>query len=96
MVRGRTFYAIWDERRQLWSTDEYDVPRLVDKALYEFRDEFHPPEKTDMEVRVSSLKNSDTERWAKFKRYTANLSDNDHLLNDRIIFSDQEIGRAHV
>lgn len=93
MVRGRTFYAIWDERRQLWSTDEYDVPRLVDKALYEFRDEFHPPEKTDMEVRVSSLKNSDTERWAKFKRYTANLSDNDHLLNDRIIFSDQDVLR---
>lgn len=93
MVRGRTFYAIWDEHRQLWSTDEYDVPRLVDQALYEFRDEFYPPEKTEMEVRVSSLKNSDTERWAKFKRYTANLSDNDHLLNDRIIFSDQEVLR---
>lgn len=93
MVRGRTFYAIWDERRNLWSTDEYDVPRLVDQALYEFRDEFYPPEKTDVEVRVSTLKNSDTERWAKFKRYVYNLSDNDHVLNDQIIFADQEVVR---
>ena len=94
MVRGRTFYAIWDESRKLWSTDEYDVPRLVDQALYEFRDEFYPPEKTDIEVRVSTLKNSDTERWAKFKRYIYNLSDNDHVLNDRVIFSDQEVVRS--
>ena len=94
MVRGRTFYAIWDEERNLWSTDEYDVPRLVDKALYDFRDEFYPPEKVDMEVRVSTLRNSDTERWAKFKRYVYNLSDNDHILNDRIIFSDQEVVRS--
>ena len=94
MVRGRTFYAIWDEKKQLWSTDEYDVPRLVDQALYDFRDEFYPPETTEMEVRVSTLRNSDTERWAKFKRYVYNLSDNDHVLNDRIIFSDQEVVRS--
>lgn len=31
MVRGRDFYAVWDEERGLWSTDEYDVQRLVDK-----------------------------------------------------------------
>src|SRR5688500_896470 len=36
MVRGRSFYAIWDEETQLWSTDEYDVQRLVDQALQEF------------------------------------------------------------
>lgn len=93
MVRGHTFYAIWDEKKKLWSTDEYDVPRIVDQALYDFRDEFHSPETTTMEVRVSTLKNSDTERWSKFKRYVYNLSDNDHLLNDQIIFSDQDVAR---
>ena len=35
MVRGRGFYAIWDEKRGLWSTDEYDVQRLVDQTLPE-------------------------------------------------------------
>ena len=33
MIRGKSFYAIWDEEKGLWSTDEYDVQRLVDKEL---------------------------------------------------------------
>jgi hypothetical protein len=33
MVQGRTFYAIWDEERGVWSRDEYDVQRLVDEDL---------------------------------------------------------------
>lgn len=33
MIRGRDFYAIWDEERHLWSTDEDDVVRLVDRAM---------------------------------------------------------------
>ena len=38
MVRGRAFYAIWDEQKGLWSTDEYDVQRLVDAELWNHRD----------------------------------------------------------
>jgi hypothetical protein len=34
MVQGRTFYAIWDEEKGLWSRDEYDVQRLVDEDLH--------------------------------------------------------------
>ena len=33
MVRGKSFYAIWNEDTGLWSTDEYDVVPLVDKEL---------------------------------------------------------------
>ena len=33
MVRGKSFYAIWDENKGMWSTDEYDVQRLVDSDL---------------------------------------------------------------
>jgi hypothetical protein len=36
MVRGKSFYAIWDENLGLWSTDEYDVQRIVDAELDEF------------------------------------------------------------
>lgn len=89
MVRGRGFYAIWDEQRNLWSTDEYDVPRLVDAALWAYRDEHHPEDET----RVRTLRDSDTERWAKFKRYVYNLSDNEHQLDSKIIFDGQEVER---
>ena len=33
MVQGGNFYAIWDEEKELWSRDEYDVQRLVDEDL---------------------------------------------------------------
>ena len=33
MVRGKSFYAIWDDETQLWSTDEYDVQRIVDNEI---------------------------------------------------------------
>ena len=39
MVQGKSFYAIWDEEAGLWSTDEYDVQRLVDADLMKYKDE---------------------------------------------------------
>jgi hypothetical protein len=33
MTRTGSFYAIWDEERKLWSTEIYDVVRLVDEDL---------------------------------------------------------------
>ena len=33
MIRGKDFYAIWDEERGLWTTDSYDVQRLIDKDI---------------------------------------------------------------
>src|SRR4029077_108227 len=33
MIQGRTFYAVWDEERGMWSQDEFDVQRLVDEDL---------------------------------------------------------------
>ena len=53
MVRGRSFYAIWDEEAGLWSTDEYDVQRLVDKELAEYAEKA----KADgQEVKVKYMK----------------------------------------
>lgn len=89
MVRGRAFYAIWDEEKQLWSTDEYDVPRLVDEALWKFRDEHY----AEVPHKVRTLKDADTDQWAKFRRYVLNLSDNDHPLDEKVIFDNQEVER---
>lgn len=35
MIRGGDFYAVWLEDRGRWSTDEFDVIAMVDKALDE-------------------------------------------------------------
>ena len=31
MIRGGDFYAIWDDDRNVWSTDEQDAIRLIDR-----------------------------------------------------------------
>ena len=33
MVRGKAFYAIWDPDKGLWSENEQDVVRLIDREL---------------------------------------------------------------
>ena len=39
MIRGGDFYAIWNEERGLWSTDEQDVIYLIDKELDRYAEE---------------------------------------------------------
>lgn len=38
MIRGSDFYAIWMEERGLWSTDEQDVIRTIDRELRTYQD----------------------------------------------------------
>lgn len=40
MIRGSDFYAIWMEERGLWSTDEQDVIRTIDRELRIYADEY--------------------------------------------------------
>lgn len=40
MIRGSDFYAIWMEERGLWSTDEQDVIRTIDRELRTYADEY--------------------------------------------------------
>ena len=33
--RGKSFLAVWDEEKGLWSTNENDVQRIVDKEIWD-------------------------------------------------------------
>lgn len=88
MVRGRGFYAIWDEEAGLWSTDEYDVPRLVDREMYRLRDEQYPG------ATVRSMQNFGSKSWSTFRLWMANLSDSFHQLDENLTFADQEVKRS--
>ena len=41
MIRGNSFYAIWDEELQRWSTDEFDAVRLIDEMTMTFVEDNH-------------------------------------------------------
>ncbi len=76
MVRARSVYAIWDEEKGLWSTDEYDVVRLVDQELRQFAKE--ETEKGGTEHIVKDLFSYNTNSWNVFRKFIQNISDNSH------------------
>jgi hypothetical protein len=89
MVRARSFYAIWDEERGLWSTDEFDVQRLVDKELMDYRNKL--VEKSEDTVKVKLMGEWGTKAWQDFRNYIAHLSDNAHQLDESLTFVNTEV-----
>lgn len=87
MVRGRAFYAIWDEETGLWSTDEYDVQRLVDEKLRRFAEE---ESAKGNEYRVKYLKSFGSNGWSMFRKFVQNISDNAHPLDENLTFANTE------
>ena len=88
MIRGRSFYAIWDEKKGLWSTDEYDVQRLIDEKLYEYLD---ARPKTDENPTVKALGNFSSNSWLQFRNYIGHLSDSSTQLDEVLTFANSEV-----
>ena len=93
MVRSHSVYAIWDEEVGLWSTDEYDVQRLVDADLKRHVSELS----ADRRYSVKLMQSFNSQSWVQFKKYINQLSDNSKSLDDRLTFANQEVTKAdHV
>jgi len=92
MIRGGKFYAIWNEEIGLWSRDEYDVQKLVDK---EIREKARQVESTTLDkIHPLYLKNNSNGKWAEYVNYTKKLPDNAKHLNSKIIFANEEIKKS--
>ena len=92
MVRGRAFYAIWDEEHGLWSTDEYDVQRLVDEDLQRYADDLK--KQTGLPYNVKYLRSFSSNGWNQFRKYVSNISDNSHQLDERLTFANTEVKKT--
>lgn len=89
MVRGKSFYAVWDEEKGLWSTDEYDCQRLVDAELFAYRDKIKG--RTEDTIKVKILGDFSHNVWSQFKKYMQLISDNSHQLDQKLTFSNTEV-----
>lgn len=90
MVRGRSFYAIWDEETGLWSTDEYDVGRLVDEEMRAYAEKHHP----GVSVSIKSLRNYNSKSWINYRTFVSNISDSFHQLDENLTFANQQVKRS--
>lgn len=92
MVRGGSFYAIWNESTGLWSTAEYDVQRIVDEDLRRFVEQAEQDGKV---LEPLYTRNFSTGSWEKFNRYIRSLPDSGgyHSLDDHITFANTEVSK---
>ena len=89
MVRGKDFYAVWDDERQIWSTDDYDIVQIVDKELKEKAEDIHAKH-PDSNINVKYLLDYNTGSWDIFKRFISKVSDNSKDLDSNITFANTE------
>ena len=92
MVRGKSFYAIWDDEVGLWSIDEYDVQRLVDAKLAEHAEKVR--NKTDDMVVVKYLSDFSSGAWVEFRRFVQNISDSSNQLDEQLTFSNTKVKKT--
>lgn len=89
MIRGRDFYAIWIEELNLWSTDEQDALRLIDKELKQFY--IDNKDKLSGDVHIQYMWDADTGMIDKWHRYCQKqMRDNFVMLDETLIFSNTE------
>lgn len=92
MVLGKSFYAIWDEANGLWSTDEYDVQRLVDEELLAYAEE---RKKTfDGPIKVHLMRNFSSNSWKDFRSFLKHLSDSAKQLDENLTFANTEVKKT--
>lgn len=89
MVRGKSFYAVWDEEKGLWSKDEYMVCRLIDKMIAE------EVEKQSKHSVCTGLYLNDfsSGQWTTWQKFVKSLPDKYVELDSKIVFANSDISK---
>lgn len=89
MIRGGDFYAIWVEERGLWSTEEQDAVRLIDREVERYFEEYKEQHKDpDVTVRPCYMWDAASgtiDSWHKYCQ--KQMRDNFHPLDETLIFA---------
>lgn len=92
MIRGRDFYAIWDEDRKMWSTSEDDAARLIDAELDRFVQENE--DKLEGRPIIKYMWDSDSGSMDRFHKYCQKqMRDSYTMLDEELIFANTELSR---
>lgn len=92
MVRGKDFYAVWDENRKMWSTDEDDLIRLIDVELSKYVED--NADRLEGSPSIKYMWDSDSGSIDKWHKYCQKqMRDNYSMLDEELIFSNTELTR---
>ena len=86
MIRGGDFYAVWLEEENRWSTDEFDVIRIVDSSLKKYAEDYKNI--SGDQIRVLYMWDAGSgiiDRWHKYVQ--KQMRDSYTVLDETILFA---------
>lgn len=92
MVRGGDFYAIWDEEKGRWSTNQNDIIRMIDSAMDEYKKSNIDTLENAKVLYMRYSRTGTIDEWVKYIK-RQQLSDSFHPLDDTLVFADAPIRR---
>lgn len=88
MVRGKAFYAVWDEDTGLWSTDETKVQEIIDRDIYKYIAEQQQSRSGTFIPKLMS--NFSSNVWKTYKQYVASMPDNARQLDIALTYQNSQ------
>ena len=89
MIRGGSFYAVWDEDSGFWSKDPGRVAAIVDDAMRRRASDIYE----GANVEVKWMRDFSTKKWSEFLSYCNSLPDSYEELDCKVLFSDDTVGK---
>lgn len=93
MIRGGDFYAVWIEELGMWSREEQDALQLIDKELDAYAEK--NKEHFNGNARVLHMWDAESgmiDCWHKYCQ--KQMRDNFHMLDEKLIFSNNETSKT--
>lgn len=94
LCRGKSFYAVWNEEKGMWSTDENDVQEIVDKALWDYVDKFQKTRNYVGILNIKTLKSNSSGMWNQFTNYTKRFPDSEVQLDSKLTFLNTQVKKT--
>ena len=94
LIRGKSFRAVWDPDKGLWSTDEYDARRMIDNELFAKRKEIESSISEGESIRVLAMNQYSSGSWRQFQNYMATLPDSKAQLDDKLTFANTDVKKS--
>lgn len=91
MIRGKSFYAVYDEEAGMWATSEYAVQRIVDKEVIAVGEKLKANGTPHV---LKTMESYDTGVWDKFQKFCKTLIDNAHDLDRKVTFANTKVKKG--
>lgn len=93
LVRGQSFYAVWNEKLGMWSTNILDVVSIVDADIWKKVEEIKATG-YDGQIKAKVLSSDLTGSWRRFLQYLKGLPNSNAQLDEKLTFADTKVKKS--